>query len=241
MDKTASKKYKFYNPCLWGFIWAILLIAVFGGCIIMFPRFILFWDDIVLPWIWGTNQFANDNFLSGLIGIVLGFVLELLFISQLRQIIKYEAIRKALTREIDTILLGIFEEYASENDPRIKWWNNTFEVKDNKLVIKADENITDNLKKIADYNTSFNSKKTLNRWALREVVSSSEKDFIILKLNKSLSDCLHSINGFIEDFNDEYNLHPNERLNNLKKLITEYGKFFIFTNKSIYKKYKNLS
>lgn len=230
-----KRKFKFYNSKIKIILWCICIVIAFITCIIAFPGFIILWNTVVLPKIYINQSFNNDNFLSGLLGVLLGFIFDLLFINRLRKILKYNSLVLALTQELNSIIRAIFS--VKSNEDFIVLWNKFFIIDNDKLIVLNTEYL-EQLKTFSIEGKADGRKKIVLYPILKSIIISADYDLVFLKLNNKLHRNLHNIATVADMFNDEFNLHPEQREDNLKSLVESVGVFYAMTNKKIYKQLK---
>ncbi len=249
--KTNDKQYKFYHANLKIVLWTIILFFVFIiTCIAASGISYLLYKLIAYIGIPTPENCDVYSFLSGLIGIVLGFLFDLIFINRIRQILKFKKLVKTVTRELNGILTTLNFPINKGND----WWsilysyhkekfeenNEKFKkagidsIKLNVKTDKNDENIYKEINgKIESFCTVDDQFYKLNIWAFASIVTSAEYDYIILTFNKKLSKCLHYINGTIQCFNKSFE-NENRKLY-IYELIGHISLFYYLTNYNIFK------
>lgn len=249
--KTKDNQYRYYNANLRIILWTFALLLVFAiMCIIAAGISYVLYELIIIIGIPMAQNGDTYGFLSGLIGIVLGFLFDLIFINRIRQILKYKKLVKTVTRELEGILTKLkFPISESKN-----WWNILFgyykeKSDENKkkfeiagidlteLNVKANK-IDENTNKKINYEielfcTVGDQSYKLYRWAFASIVTSAEYDYIILTLNKKLSKCLHYINGTIQCFNKS--LENENRKLYIYELLGHISLFYYLTNYNIFK------
>ncbi len=211
--KTKDNQYRYYNANLRIILWTFALLLVFAiMCIIASGISYVLYELINIIGIPIAQNGDAYGFLSGLIGIVLGFLFDLIFINRIRQILKYKKLVKTLTREFNRMLKNL---YNIEINNYSEWLrvSNSLDTMDFSSIIKR-----------GDVN--------LKRWAFANIMSSAEYDYIILLFNKELSSCLHYINGNILSFNE--NPEPANSISQLKELLKNLIEFYLHTNWKIH-------
>lgn len=219
-----NKTHTYHATIIQMVLWLLMLI-VFIGFMLGFPYVLKFvygkfatgewwgkwWNDV--PPILENGKTDDSlsvisNFLGGLLGIIIGFLFDLIFIEKIRKIKKYKFLALSVNREFSEILKYILsfvgdQETAMRNlmkDAKIaaKFSNNAIEFPVGLTINEHDKKFSineDYLKDSAAKRNEDNLQCELNavkefcenceelyRWGLNDIVKNAENDALFYKL-----------------------------------------------------------
>ncbi|MCH5165040.1 MAG: hypothetical protein J1G01_01395 [Clostridiales bacterium] len=252
-----KNKICYYNTKSHIFIIIVEMILVFLLCVAVIPYMIKgiysLFESGYMPWfdkipVSSTGSSANDgttkmpDFLGGMIGVILGFVFDLLFIVRIRRIVRYKLLMTSLTGEFDRLWNDIDEKIRAEDRNEFKKQIFEFACTNNDTYTVLNEKVT-----LHVYPLRESLSDTIMKWAIGDIVSSVENESLFSNLPRSLllfdlckkysvADCIHTINGAMTRFNSAHNAEQREQ--QLKTILGYIERFRICTNKKNYKEYK---
>lgn len=255
-------KIKYYRATWIQITYGIDIILVFLMCILGFPLFLKLIFCLFSEWTWIDSEIAKDvsifnllpDFLGGLVGILVGFIIGEVFIDKIKYLSKYKALRALLIKEFQDILNGPKDYISSEIN--VKRDIDTFDANFAKFkqaivktylnieypsaqvdAIKPDEFFDDKLKSVM-LDLEF------QLFVLDDVVNSAENDvlfyylptlFIPWGFKRRTAEYLHRISAAIDRFNSEVETDYDKKLGYLMDAYVYIFKVLKFLDKDFEK------
>lgn len=185
----------YYNAFFRQFLYVVQIVIITIICLIIIPYILLPFFHLAACDSWFTDNVSNTNglsllpdFLGGIMGVIIGFMIDGFFIDKIKYLSKYRALSIELNAELGNILCDPEYGGAINDSNREDFYEFLFKICENFSI----EWIT--LEKLNTFSSSLDNNSILNSlinyytgkkikiYILDDIVSSIDNDVLFIKL-----------------------------------------------------------